>query len=122
MTIIPANKHLKYHSIKDSVDNHEVKRDNFINKAIPAATKWHKSKEGRQWHSEHSKKVWKTLKNKEPRIIICQVCSKEKKTYYLGEVKFCSKACKAKDLRRRFKEEGRDYEYGRRKNHKDKVS
>jgi hypothetical protein len=118
LALIPMSKHLKYHSVKDVIDHYTEKKERFISNAIPKAAEWHGSEEGKEWHKEHGKRVWESLKEKPARVIICIVCGKEKETYYQGEVKFCSKACKAKDLRMRFKEAGRDYEYGRSKNRK----
>ena len=113
LVVVPMLNHLQYHSTKDAIDNYEEKKERFIRYALPKAIEWHKSKEGRAWHSEHGVEVSKGIKERPPKIITCEVCGKQRETYYQGETKYCSKKCKAKALRARFKEEGRDYEYGR---------
>ena len=72
----------------------------FHEKGIEAAKKWHKSKEGKEWHSKHGKQTWV---NREYRKLNCQVCGKEYETRHSGVSKYCHQNCKAKALRDRRK-------------------
>ena len=65
-------------------------RKNFA-KAVEAAKDWHKSKEGKEWHSKHA---METFSGK--RTLICEMCGKEYETQYHGNNKFCSNACRSK--------------------------
>ena len=74
-----------------------------IYKAIQAAPAWHKSEEGRKWHSMRGKLNRIVAK---PRVYHCSFCEKEFSTiYHYGEGRnhFCSNNCKAAYRRRRIK-------------------
>lgn len=64
----------------------------LIEKARPAAIAWHKSDEGRKWHSEHQKGR-KPPRYEKP----CEVCGKLFQA--TRQQRFCSNACKAKHRR-----------------------
>lgn len=72
--------------------------------AQEAASAWHGSEEGRQWHSEHYEKCLRDVMSK--RIpAICGMCGEE---YMVAEVKarqgkWCGNNCKARALRKRRK-------------------
>ena len=76
--------------------------DKFHSAGIEAAKLWHKSEEGRQWHSDNGKK---TYAEREYRSLICQVCGKEYQTRHKGNTKYCHPNCKAQALRNRRKSE-----------------
>jgi hypothetical protein len=108
--LMQSKAHLIMHDKSRAGVYTEIYRKNLIEKAVPASKAWHGSKEGLAWHSEHGKESWETRKWS---WIRCCICGKERLTPFPGRAKFCSRACKAKDLRQRFKAAGRDYEYGR---------
>lgn len=85
------SKHLHYHNTNQTEEVINKKRKNIKEKALPEAIKWHKSEEGRKWHSKHSLEISKNLKEKE---YTCLNCDKHfyKKPY--GVNKFCSNKCK----------------------------
>lgn len=63
----------------------------------PAAIKWHKSEEGRKWHSEQGKLNQERVK---PKKYICKHCGKEFYSKPFGRHHdFCSNACKAANRR-----------------------
>lgn len=66
----------------------------------PKASEWHRSEEGRLWHSGVSKKMWAEM---EYVTKTCQVCGKEYQTssQAANRSKFCHQNCKATALRRR---------------------
>lgn len=65
-----------------------------IKQAIKAAPKWHRSEEGKKWHSQHSKEVWK---NKKPHTVTCDNCGKvfEQMAGTTKGNHYCSNNCKA---------------------------
>lgn len=92
LVMLPKKEHAKLHGNSQSEVLLEKKRKNIKEKALPEAIKWHKSKEGRKWHSEHSLEIAKTIKEKE---YVCLNCNNVfyKKPY--GINKFCSNKCKS---------------------------
>lgn len=64
---------------------------------IEKAKKWHRSKEGREWHSQHIKKIQSNFKE---RTSICQYCDNEFTTQNMKIPKFCSLKCKAANRRK----------------------
>lgn len=69
------------------------------------AADWHKSEEGREWHSKHGKETWEKRK---PANKSCIVCQETYETYYQDRSKFCSNPCKQKYHRKHyFKKEKR---------------
>ena len=85
---LPASEHLKLH-MEDEKHKEQCRKN--IQKAIAAAPKWHKSEEGRKWHSEHSKQIWENL---QPVIKKCEYCGKEYTTVIYFQ-RFCSNVCKS---------------------------
>lgn len=61
----------------------------FLNKIRDKASDWHKSEEGRKWHSLHAKEP------KKPKKLICANCGKEFLGYAKKENNFCSNNCKS---------------------------
>lgn len=57
------------------------------------AAQWHASEDGRKWHSENGKKMWR---NKPVRQYVCQVCGKTFESNSANPPKFCSNSCKSK--------------------------
>lgn len=88
---IEKSLHRSVHAIERWKDNdyREVQTAN-LDKARDKASKWHKSDEGRKWHSEMAKDVWKT---KELTKKICEFCGKEFETAFPTRTKMCSHNC-----------------------------
>lgn len=75
----------------------EARRAN-MEKARVEAAKWHGSKDGKRWHSKHSKDIWKSAV---VRTFVCQVCGKSFESRKPGDGnKFCSNNCKSSHRRR----------------------
>ena len=74
-----------------------------IKKALKYASEWHKSDEGRIWHSKHAKEIYKTR----PYLIyVCDNCGNTFKTRHIYSAKshkFCCNNCKAAYRRRRLR-------------------
>ena len=73
-----------------------------IGKANDAASVWHGTDEGRRWHSEHYERHLRS-KLAEWVDVVCHECGAIWQTRFANSsyAKFCSGACKARDLRRR---------------------
>lgn len=89
---ISRKKHAEIHGDMQSEELIAKKRINMKEKVLPEAIKWHKSEEGRKWHSKHSLEISKNLKEK---MYVCLNCDTHfyKKPY--GTNKFCSNKCKS---------------------------
>ena len=101
LELIEAGKHLAMEGKRRHKENPEWSKS-FHAKGVEAAKEWHKSDEGRQWHSEHGKRTWD---KREYITLICEQCGKEYKTRHGGVSKYCHNNCKAKALRARRKRE-----------------
>jgi hypothetical protein len=99
LRILTTKEHRKYHSDNLSDEERHRRRDNMLKNAIPAATEWHKSESGKNWHSQPIKQQHENgcfIQN-----LTCTMCGKEytgKRSAKNGNT-FCSDACKAKYLR-----------------------
>lgn len=61
--------------------------------AIAAAARWHRSEQGREWHSQHLKQRWE---GHEARPVECERCRTVFQTRKMGSAaRFCSNACKS---------------------------
>src|SRR5947208_1692896 len=60
LELIFGFEHLSEHAKQKWKDNPEIYRGG-LKKAIAAARKWHKSDEGRAWHSQQIQQTWKKI-------------------------------------------------------------
>jgi hypothetical protein len=66
-----------------------------LEKATKEAVNWHKSEEGRKWHSEHGKRLIAERKLK-PLTKNCENCKKDYQTVSVSSAdRFCSKKCQS---------------------------
>ena len=81
----------KQHSEKHNSEERRGQNRKILNeRARPKAIEWHKSEDGRKWHSEHAKK---SLFSDEDRCLECPKCKKQFKTKFKIQ-KYCSRKCK----------------------------
>lgn len=89
-------KHLSEHS-KENWRNKEYskKQKKHLDEIRQKTIEWHRSKEGKKWHSIHGQLVWKNMEMVEK---ICQNYGKTYFTYKAREKqsKFCNPSCKDK--------------------------
>ncbi len=98
-----SNKHYSDHSIKNK-RTEEWK--NTWEEIRQKGSEAHKRLEMREKSSQLFKKQYaERIANSEPQKCICIECQKEYTTYNLGINMFCSRICKARNQRKRFKEE-----------------
>lgn len=98
LDLLDSTTHLKGHMAQE--ERKEAARQ-CVKKAIEAAPEWHRSAEGREWHSSQSKETWA---QKKAIKYVCTHCSKEfysKCSYGNSERKFCSNNCRAAHRRAR---------------------
>lgn len=89
---VTVGEHREIHNRLLTDEQREWKRNNMNTVVHAKAIEWHKSEEGRQWHSKHAKKCaenWKPVNN------ICIQCGKEFVSKPKSK-KFCSGACSQK--------------------------
>ena len=93
LELISREEHLSYHS-KLNYENNKEEALERLAKIRPLTVEWHRSEEGRKWHSEHAKKVFNNLDDIE---LTCENCGKKYITNVgmIGHSKFCSNACKS---------------------------
>lgn len=87
-------EHLKWHSENISPELAEKQMKN-LEKARKAAVKWHKSKEGREWHRSQAKT---RFKHDSEFDLVCVVCGSDF-TSPKQWSKFCSRNCASKHRR-----------------------
>ena len=92
LELLEASKHLSLHAKRNLQNPEYVKKNKeHLDKAREKSKIWHSSKEGKQWHKEHTKdslkKVWDFREER-----ICINCNRKyiAKGYYQ---KYCSQKC-----------------------------
>lgn len=90
LELLTKDKHLAWHG-ENAPDGLKAKWIDNLNEARSAAAKWHKSKEGKEWHSEMQKQAWK---KREPIKYKCKNCGKEFESLKNHNAKFCSPSCR----------------------------
>lgn len=84
--------HSKYHLLKYATNHHDDMVENLEKNVRPKASEWHRSSEGREWHSKLGKQTTTSLKERE---FVCENCGKVFFAKPLGLNKFCCNNCKA---------------------------
>ncbi|MBR6271396.1 MAG: HNH endonuclease [Lachnospiraceae bacterium] len=109
LKLMEGAEHLSAHM---NEPNRKEESRKSIKKAIAAAPKWHKSKEGIKWHSERGKKNWIGRK---PYRVCCAWCGKEFETIDMARNRdhFCHPNHKAAALRWRRKHDNQKNYPGR---------
>lgn len=91
LVLLSKKKHLEWHSENIPEELRDKWRNNLAETARPKAVEWHKSKEGRAWHSEHAKE---SAENAKIETYSCINCAKKYKAKKFGRgKKFCSPTC-----------------------------
>ena len=95
LAVVSHSKHTTYHGIGNSMDSEwmEWSRKNLLKNAIPAASEWHGSEEGREWHKEHYENMKDRLHATSE--FVCEFCGEGFEAVDNGQNKFCSNRCKS---------------------------
>ena len=100
LVLMQSSAHLSEHMSKEE---RKAKSREDIKAAIAEAPKWHRSKEGKEWHSKHGKAAWET---RSIQTYTCTYCGKEYQTkciYPKGSNHFCHNNCRAAFRRQRIR-------------------
>lgn len=95
LQLLTREEHRKIHAELLTEQQREWRRENLERTARPKAIEWHKSEEGKKWHTELIKQQRENGRFKHK--LICTNCGKE----FIGELNkkggnsFCSNACKS---------------------------
>lgn len=98
LCMMTAEAHRKLHADELTEEQKEKLRQNLIDTAIPKATEWHKSADGRNWHKRHFDQMRDSLYVL--RRFTCENCGAVYETYDHGTNRFCSNRCRAENRRK----------------------
>jgi hypothetical protein len=93
LVCVSIKEHHKIHKEHDQENGTAERRRQHFNDIRPLASEWHRSEEGREWHSQHARKQERKDIKK-----VCVVCGKEYTTKNPSS-KYCSNRCNAKSRR-----------------------
>lgn len=95
LMLVNNREHTKIHERNLTEEQRAKRAENIVKNGLPKAIEWHKSRQGREWHSEHGKRVAESLL---PVKYVCTYCGKEfetKNRYSEKSNTFCSNNCKS---------------------------
>lgn len=95
LEMLAKSEHEKIHGLLLSDELREKRRTNVVKNAMPKAKEWHRTKEGKEWHSKHAKEVFNNLPVNKYVCTYCGVEFSTKNVYPKDSNKFCSNKCKA---------------------------
>lgn len=101
LSIITQEEHIKHHAKEEARIIHGK---NVIKLAIEKAPEWHKSEEGKKWHSKHAKE---SFAKRKPVAYTCTWCGKEYESMRIAHTgnHFCCNNHKAAYRRKKVKDE-----------------
>lgn len=88
-------EHLSIHAKAMTEDRKDSLRKQLKEKAVPKSKEWHKSEDGRKWHSEHLKKQWEDWEPKKYECTNCGETFESINRYSEKSNRFCSNKCKS---------------------------
>lgn len=92
LMIMKSSEHQSIHIKTRHQENKEWLKI-FMSKGVEASKDWHKSQDGRNWHSKHSIEIYK---NRIPIVKVCLNCGHEFDDISRScKTKFCSNKCKS---------------------------
>ena len=91
LELMKAGEHLHYHGTHLTNEQLKARRQNMDKKARPAASAWHGSKSGKEWHKVHYEQFKDVLHKKYP--YTCSQCGSSFEAE--AGAKFCSNKCKS---------------------------
>lgn len=90
LQLLTVHEHQMIHAVKSEEEKERSRKQ--LDKVRHLASAWHKSENGRKWHSKHSKQIIQDMQLKQ---YYCLNCGKEFLKKPLGLNKFCSNKCKS---------------------------
>ena len=92
LELLTASEHMRKHWREKTEEQIAGYKERMVENCTKRAVAWHKTEEGKKWHSEHGKRV---AENVAERVYKCEYCGKEFKTKPFGKVRYCSNNCRA---------------------------
>lgn len=99
LELLTKKEHRQKHWDEMPDEKKQLYIDNMNETARPAAIEWHKSEEGKKWHSMHAKSMIENGQWHKKEKFICEQCGREFEQTLRRGHKFCSGACSQKWLR-----------------------
>ena len=93
LVCLSSKEHKKLHADSLTDEQRDWRRENMNMNARPKAVEWHKSKNGKAWHSEHIRQQHE--KGVFEHELTCTYCGKTYTGILNGENHFCSNKCKS---------------------------
>ncbi|MGH2514211.1 MAG: HNH endonuclease [Ktedonobacterales bacterium] len=89
---VSAEEHREYHTSLYTPEE-RAKRREWFHRIRPKASNWHRSADGREWHSVLGKLFWEGRKE---RLLLCDYCGREYQSRAASKhSKFCSNKCRS---------------------------
>ena len=88
---LPGRVHKAKHA-RLLTEGQKARRATNLHNIRPLACAWHGSPEGRQWHSEHAKRLFR---DRTPQARVCEHCGQSYQTKRMGRTRFCSNKCRS---------------------------
>lgn len=94
LALVDLGEHTSYHSTERfKCSDHRAKNYEHMETIRPLTVAWHRSEEGRAWHSEHGRKAYAA---RERLTFECRQCGKPYETLNRGDgTRFCSNNCRS---------------------------
>lgn len=93
LELLTKSAHMRRHGEEMTDAQRQRRRDNMLDKAIPAAASWHRSDEAKEWHKSHYERMKHLLHARVE--ITCKECGKRFEGIKNNRNVFCSNACKS---------------------------
>lgn len=87
-----GHAHRTHHGLERAALHYDDMCNNLLENAMPKAKRWHSTKAGRDWHSEHAKAI---MADRKPIKRVCEQCGSDFESIHLGNTRFCSNNCKS---------------------------
>lgn len=98
---ISAQDHIAHHAKELWADDeYRARMTDHLDLVREKAADWHRSKEGRAWHSVHGRATWE---NRETETVVCSVCGELYEAHFSQRSRFCSRSCEQKESYQRHK-------------------
>lgn len=93
LELLTAEEHRQRHADELTDEQRQFLRDNLTLTALPAASEWHGSETGKEWHKKHYEEMKSFLYVRKK--FVCQNCGKEYESNDQSRNRFCSNVCRA---------------------------
>lgn len=92
LVCLSLEEHRRVHRERFRAVGLNERQRQHLDEIRPLTAGWHRSEEGRKWHSEHARE---SFARREPETYTCKMCGKEFQSKLYHSL-FCSNACKSR--------------------------